>query len=421
MTGQSQDNSSISEDTRTPKKSWQQRMAAVGVIVFLLAMGISVSLYLVKTKPQAKRKHPAKMQALVTTIKVAPITTNVRIKALGRIIPAQEITLQARVSGKAVYLHPDLVPGGIVTKEKLLVKLDDIDYKLVLQNKQTALARAKADRRIEEGNQLVAEQEWELIKRQSEDIDASTIDLALRKPQLEKVKAAVEAAQAEVDRAEVDLKRTRIRAPFNAVVREKNIDLGSQISGQSPIAVLTGIDTFWAEISVPVAKLAWIKLPGAKKRGSEVRVYADGAQPYKGKIVNLLPDLDPDGLMARLLIAVPDPMGLKSNGKPLLLGSFVRVEIIGKKIKNVFRIPRASLKENDTVLLAAEDETLHIQPVSVRWKNTSLVFIDQGLKAGDRVIVSNLAAPIEGMPLQVAGDAPEKASGAGEGKGNAQR
>lgn len=414
MTGQSQNNNSVPEDTRPPKKSWQQRMAAVGVILFLLAVGISISLYLVRTKPQAKRKPPAKMQALVTTMSVAPITTNVRVKALGNIVPAQEIILQARVSGRTVYLHPNLVPGGTVKKDELLVKLDDTDYKLALQNKQTALARAKADLRIEEGNQLVAEQEWQVIKRQSEDIDASTIDLALRKPQLEKAKAAVAAAQAEVEQAVVDLERTRIKAPFNAVVRQKNIDLGSQVSSQSAIAVLAGIDAFWAEISVPVAKLAWIEMPHARKRGSEVRVYADGAPPYKGKIVNLLPDLDPDGLMARLLIAVPDPMGLKDNGKSLLLGSFVRVEIIGKKIKNVFQIPRASLKENDTVLLAAEKGTLHIQPVSVRWKNTDLVFIDQGLKVGDRVIVSNLATPIEGMPLQLV-------NGLDEGTGNAQR
>ena len=416
-----QHNDKISGDTPKPRKPWWQRLVAVAIIVVLLIGGVLAYMYLLGTKPTAKRKPPAKMQALVTTMTVAPLTTNVHIKALGRIIPAQQITLQARVSGKVIALHPDFIPGGIVEKDALLVKLDDTDYQLALKNKLNELARTKADLRIEEGLQAVAEQEWQLIKGQSDDIDKSTIDLALRKPQLEKVQTDIDSAATEVERAEVDLARTEIKAPFNVIVREKNIDLGSQVSSQSLIATLIGIDVFWAEISIPADKLDWIVLPSGGKNGSAVTVYGNEGVSYKAEIVNLLPDVDPDGLMARLLVAVSDPMGLKTDREPLLLGSFVRAEIQGKEIDNVIQVPRSSLHDTDTVLTVSDEETLHLQPVSVIWKNTDLVFIDAGLQAGDRVVVSNVPAPIEGMPVTIVENGPEQERRAAEGRGYGRR
>jgi len=416
-----QQNDKISEDTPKPRKSWGQRLVAVTIIGVLLVSGVLVSQYLLRTKPMAKRKPPAKMQALVSTMAVMPLTTRVQIKALGRIIPAQQITLQARVSGSVIALHPDFIPGGIVEKDALLLKLDDTDYRLALKNKINELSRTKADLRIEEGLQTVAEQEWQLIQGQSDDIDKSTIDLALRKPQLEKVQTDIDSAATEVERAEVDLARTEIKAPFNAIVREKQIDLGSQVSSQSLIATLVGIDVFWAEISIPADKLEWLVLPSGGRSGSAVTVYGNEGVEYQAEIVKLLPDIDPDGLMARLLVAVADPMGIGNDREPLLLGSFVRAEIQGKEIENVIQVPRSSLHDGDTVLTVSDNETLHLQPVSVKWKNFDHVFIDAGLKAGDRVVVSNVSAPIEGMPVTIADNGPQQSSQQAKGSGNGQR
>jgi len=397
------DNDRFSRDMPTPQRTWLQRLLALVLILIILLAGYGVARYLIATKPVAKRKQPAKIQTLVSIMEVAPTTTSVTVKALGRIVPAHEITLQAQVSGLIEYLHPEFTPGGIIKKGEVVVRIEATDYQLELKQKQNLLAQARADLRIEEGNQIVAEQEWKLIQEQSEDLDTSSEDLALRKPQLEKARADINVAKTEIEKARVDLERTVIKAPFNAVVREKNVDLGSQVTSQSAIVVLTGIDTFWAEVSVPVDNLDWIVLPHDETSGSKVMVYANGGIPYEGNIVKLMPDLDPDGLMARLVVAVKDPMGMKTNRKPLLLGSFIRAEITGRKVENIFQIPRASLMEGNKVLIAAPDETLHIQPVSVTWKNTDYVFIGEGLKAGDRIIVSNVPAPIEGMPLEING------------------
>ena len=205
-------NNNLTGDTKLPRRPLWQRLLALGLIVLLLAVGLMVSRLLMKTRPQAKRKAPKKMETLVRVVEVSPLTATVKIKARGRIIAAREITLQARVSGQVVFLHPDFIPGGIIAQDEILLKLDDIDYQLNLRRKDDALALAEADFRIEEGSQMVDRQEWELITSLTEDVDISSRDLALRKPQLAKAEAVVKSARTDLEKARVDLARTVIRA-----------------------------------------------------------------------------------------------------------------------------------------------------------------------------------------------------------------
>jgi hypothetical protein len=94
-------------------------------------------------------------------------------------------------------------------------------------------------------------------------------------------------------------------------------------------------------------------------------------------------------------------MGLKSNNPPLPLGSFIEAEIIGREMQNVFKVPRPALGEENKLLTASEAETLRIKTVSVLWKEQDWVYIDTGMDGKTKIIVSNVPAPVEGMPLQI--------------------
>jgi len=391
-----------------PQRSLWQRLLALGLIVLLLLIGFIISRYLLKTRPQAKRKAPKRMEALVKVVKVMPTAENMRIEAPGRVVAARQITLKARVSGQVIYIHPDFIPGGVIKKGEVLLQLDDTDYQLELRRKEDALALAEADLRIEEGSQMVALKEWELITSLSDDIDTSSRDLALRKPHLIKAKAKIASAKTALERARVDLARTVIKAPFNLVVRAENVDLGLQVTPVSTLATLAATDIFWAEISLPVTKLAWFDMPEKQGKGKSgksktiVLLHILNQPSLTGKIITLTPDLDKDGLMARLLVAITDPLGLQKKHPPVLLGSFVTAEIIGRKLQNVYRIPRAALKENDLLLIADKDDRLVAKPVTVAYYGVNSVLVDSGLNPGDRLIISNLAAPINGMALKIA-------------------
>lgn len=394
-------------DLQTPVRPWWQRLIAIAIIAALLLTGLALAQYLFKTRPIAKRKPPAKMRALVKTTTINHVSQRVTVSALGFVGPAAELNMQARVSGTVIDLNPSLVPGGIIKQGEVVIRLDDADYQLNLRLKLDKLAQAKADLRLEEGNQLVAGQEWQMINDEGIITGEADLDLALRKPQLDKAMADVKLAETEVEQARLDLARTEISAPFNCVVLEKNVAIGSQITPQSSIATLTGTDTFWAEISVPIDQLKWLTLPDGKKPGSAVTVYTNDKSRHRGLLLKLLPDVDKDGLMARLLIEISDPLGLTTSQTPLFLGSFIRAEIAGQMLDKIFMVPRAALFENDNVLTVTNADTLHIQPVEVVWKNREFAFLGAGLNAGDEIIISNVSAPIEGMALDVDHSNPE--------------
>lgn len=400
---QAENNNIVAKRTPVPTRPWWQRLVAVCIILVLLFAGFTASKYLLETKPKAKTKPPTKEQTLVRTMQVCPITTNAILHALGNVIPAQEIQLMAQVSGQVLYVHPNLVPGGLVRKGEVLVRLDDRDYRIVLKQKQHALAKARADFQIEQGNQIVAQKEWEVINQLNADIDPSSQDLALRKPQLAKAESAILAAETDIEKAELDLTRAELKAPFDAVVKTKNIHLGSQISGQSPVATLVGTDVFWAEISLAMDKLPWVALPTATSAGSEVTIYSSLKAPYKGRIVSLLPELENNGLMVRLLIEIEDPLGLNSSTPtpPLPLGSHIEAEITGKIMTEVFQVPRSAVQDGNTVLTVSGDKTLQKQPIAILWKSPDWVYINNGISPESEIIISNVPAPVEGMPLAI--------------------
>jgi hypothetical protein len=168
--------------------------------------------------------------------------------------------------------------------------------------------------------------------------------------------------------------------------------------------------------------LKWISVPNQKgKKGAQVRVVHQSGYERTGEVIKLLGDLETEGRMARILAAIKDPLGLKDSGqttRPLLIGEYVRVEIEGSPLSQVFRIPRLALRDNDTIWVVADDSTLDIRPVTTIWRDTQTVFLDQGLNPGDKLIVSDLPAPVEGMNIQMEGaERAEPAQGEEMGSG----
>jgi len=79
----------------------------------------------------------------------------------------------------------------------------------------------------------------------------------------------------------------------------------------------------------------------------------------------------------------------------------VRVEIEGRQVDAVYRIPRTALRDNISVWVAGEDDTLDIRRIETAWRDSHTVLIRSGLNPGDRLIVSDLPVPVAGMPLRV--------------------
>ena len=125
--------------------------------------------------------------------------------------------------------------------------------------------------------------------------------------------------------------------------------------------------------------------------------------------------------MARVIVEIDDPFGLSQNkdSLPLLLGSFVTVDIASERELTAVTIPRTALLEGDKVMVVNKDNRLEIRDVEIVWREQDTVFTSSGLRAEDRVIKSRISRPIAGMLLKVLGDEVSDPPQATAPKGNA--
>ncbi len=395
----------IQPDTATPKRTTGQRLFALTLIVIILTCGLVAGRLIIASKPKAERKQRPKMQTLVQVIQVTPKDIAIQVEAMGTVLPAREMELKPRVSGTVLQLNPGVIPGGLLKKGEVVATLDPQDYQIQVERSRSNLEKALMDLRLEEGNQAVAKREYELIQSYSASAKDAPKDLALRRPQLAKARANEAVARTELQQARLNLERTKLKAPFNAIILNKEVAPGSQVTPQTRVVTLAGTDVFWVRVSLPHSALAMIDLPTPRTPGPEATFTSlagtTAEAPRKGTVIRLLSEVDPKGLMARLLIEVRNPMQQDNDRLPLLLGSMVRAHISGKILPNCYQIPRKSIRADSTLLLATNDNTLTIRQVTVAWQDKDYVYITQGLKPDDMLITSSVPAPIVGMKLKI--------------------
>ncbi|MBW2673781.1 MAG: efflux RND transporter periplasmic adaptor subunit [Deltaproteobacteria bacterium] len=374
--------------------------------LLVLVIAVVAALYIGSTAPKARRTPPVREAPMVETLLARHTSQRVVVPAMGSVIPAREITLKSQVTGDIVKINPRFTEGGHLKAGEALLKIDDQDYRLAVVELHSAVVSAEYALKLELGRQDVAKREWELLGgNASQKVPDS--DLALRKPHLEKAQADLVAARAAMKRAELDLARTTVRAPFNCIVRTKKVDLGSHVSSQDELAELVGTDEYRVRASVPVDRLKWISIPrGGDDQGSKVRILYGNGTGYerRGTVVKLLGDLEDEGRMARIMIVVGDPLNLtspESARPPLLIGEYVRVEIEGPELEGVVVLPRSALRDGRNIWIAGDDDTLDIRPMDIVWRGEETVLIKNSLADGERIIVTNLSTPIQGMKVMV--------------------
>ncbi|MDX2434474.1 MAG: efflux RND transporter periplasmic adaptor subunit [Desulfobacterales bacterium] len=374
------------------------------ICLLLIGAGIVGARLLIATKPKVNRRPPERMAPLVRTAVLQPENYTFSIPAMGTVIPSRETGLEVPVSGEVIYVHSEFTEGGMFAQGTKILQVDPKDYELAVQQKRRALADAEYSLKLEQGHQDVARQEWSLLYGDKV-VNKGESDLALRKPHLEKVQAEIAAAKAELEQAEINLNRTTLTAPFNALVLKSYVELGSQVSSQKRLADLVGTDTYWVQVSLPVDRLRWVQVPnGDQGAGSEVDIFYRADNVKTGRVARLLPDLSKEGRMARLLIEVADPLDLQAKDEKqpmLLIGEFVRVSIEGEELHNVYRVPRSALRNDREVWIVDEESKLAIRPVKTIWRDQDTVVVQDGFKPGEALVISDIPAPVAGMDLRV--------------------
>jgi len=467
MASKQQTDPSADAATRTGLPPRRRGRVLIGIVLHVvlplavLGVGALLTAFLITTGPEAAQKQPDRRATLVDVEVVAFGRHGAIVRAMGTVVPARVIDLHPRVSGEITDVGAEFLPGGRFGAGETMIQIDREDYELAvernilaldqselavqrcdlaIEQKQSDVARTEGELKLELGQQAVAKREYELL---GETVSEDDKELVLRQPQLRTVRAEEQAAKAALKDAEVakrsaqtaireaqnafkqarlDLQRTAIRAPFNAVVRSRDVNLGATVTPSTRLATLVGTDAYWVEVSVPVDQLKWIAIPqSTAEKGAAVRVQDEaawGAGVFRtGRVCRLTSDLEERGRMARLLVSIDDPLALEADnrGKPtVLIGSYVRVEIEGTELESAAPISRRLLRDGHNVWIMNADNRLEIRPVTVAFRSRDRVLVTEGVRPGERLVTTDLPAPVEGMPLRTRADGPSPPAAAGE-------
>ena len=98
---------------------------------------------------------------------------------------------------------------------------------------------------------------------------------------------------------------------------------------------------------------------------------------------------------------VKNPLDPPEGELPLLPGAFVRVEIDGKQAQDVATVPRNALVDGDQVWVVAEDDTIAPRSLTISWSDDTNVYATDGVRDGERLLVTDLPTLIKGMPVRV--------------------
>lgn len=381
-------------------------------LAFVIA-GASIAAWLVRSKPEAKPRAPEDPVTFVEVEIAQPASHQVTVAVMGVVRAEREVTLHTEVSGRVVQYAETLVDGGLVKAGDPLVRLDARDYDSAVEISKADLAQARLAVREEEVQRTVAEAEW---RDAPPDFSEQSRAYVMREPHLDAAQARVSSARTRIKKAKRDVGKTLIRAPFDAVVLDENIELGQLVGPQTPVARLAGVDRFWIQASIPVSQLPFLEIPTVntdEPQGSPATVidHAAGELRREGFVLRLLPAVEERGRMAQIVLAVDDPLGLQQppseRPTPLLVGTYVEAELRGRTLDDVVTVPRRAMIDDAHVWVVDDQQRLRSREVQVAWRERGRVFVQQGLAAGERFVVSNLPMATDGMLVQQVEPTPE--------------
>ena len=379
------------------------RQTVVSLTVLAVCGGIAYGLS-TWSKPPKKEEELA-VDPLVEFRVMIPETLSFTVESQGVVRPSIETSLVAEVAGVVTDVSSQFVSGGVFQKGDVLASIDDSDYRVAVRQAEANLTASEARLQEESAKAQAERKNWTRSGRSLADAP----DLLLRKPFVAEAKANVMAASAQLEKARRDLERTRIRAPYDGMVRERSVNLGQYVTTGIQAGSIFAIADAEVRLSLKPSDLNFIDLPSAgevveepvavelsQSMGSQTMTWQASLDRVEGVV-------DEQSRMHYVVARVDDPYGLSSDDDsfPLKAGSFVYARILGSELEGLFNLPRSAVYGDGRVLVVDENNSLHFRRIIPVYADEASVYFKQGLSEGDRIAITPLANPIEGMRVRL--------------------
>lgn len=292
-----------------------------------------------------------------------------KISSTGTVLANEEVELRSETSGKIIQIH--FSEGRFVSKGDILVKINDADLQAELRKAESKV-RLMEDREARQKqlvqNQMISREEYE-----------STFN-------------ELEASKAERDLIKAQIDKTEIRAPFNGIVRLREVSEGSFVTTSTVIARLQNLSNLKVDFSIPQRYAPVVQI------GDELEFKLSGSEnKFKAKVFAIEPKIDPSTRTLRIRAICP------ANYKGLFPGAFADVELSLKEIENAVLIPSVAivpeLKGQKVYLY--KDGMVKPQKVELGVRKENIVHIISGLTEGDTVITSGILQIRQGAKVKI--------------------
>jgi len=329
--------------------------------------------------------------AAVTVAQAASQDVPVYIDAVGKISAREVVTIQPQVSGRIAQLH--FTDGADVRAGQLLFTIDARPYQAQLEQAQANLAQAEAALAL-------AQASFARVENVSDPRAVSRQDFDTKKSAVAAAQAQVQQNRAAVESARLNLEYCFIRTPIDGRAGQRSVDAGNVISANNgSLLVIQRLDPVYVDFTVSENELTSVQRQMAQG-GLRVEVNLPDAmaEPREGKLT-FVDNAVQEGTGTIKLRAT-----LANRDRQFWPGRFAKVRLILATRRDAVLVPAEASQESAKgkfVYVIKSDGSAELRPVKLGQRQGEKVVIEDGLKAGERIVVKGQMGVMPGAKVRI--------------------
>jgi multidrug efflux system membrane fusion protein len=397
----------LDHETGPPSKShwwvWLLIFALVGYGCYRLYRFETAKKAAMSAKRGAIRPH----NVPVVAASVRQGDMPVYLEGLGSVTAFNTVTVKTRIDGQLISVN--FKEGQFVNKGDVLAEIDPRPYQVALDQANGNLAQAKGTLAKDEAALRDAQVNYQrdlqlfkenIIAKQQLDTQLATADQS--RGAIEADRAVIAGAQAAIDSAKLNLTYTKITAPISGRIGLRLVDSGNMIhsADATGLAVITQLQPISVLFNIPEDQLPDVlaKLRTGAKLKAEAYDRAGRNKLADGSLLTVDNQIDQTTGTSKLKAIFPN------NDSALFPNQFVNVRLALDTKKNVLIIPAVAIQRGPTgtfVYAVRDDDSVTVRSVKVGLTEGNDVSIDEGLQAGEKVVVDGAEKLTEGMKVSL--------------------
>lgn len=365
------------------------------VPVAFLAMAVAVLVLLYATRPKAERQAAEERLASVLVSPVEPQSLRIPVFTRGLVLPDSDLPVVSETSGPVTYISPNFVAGGYFRKGEVLLRVDDVETRLMIKKAEAVLAQA---------TQALAQASAEARSMQSN----PSAEIVRHHDQ--QARFQHEAAKADLAHLRQQQAKAELIAPFDGRVQSQTVNMGAYLKPGVPLGRIFAVNMAGVRLPLSNEQAALVDLAstrlGLSSEGPKATFYLnhDGTRyHWSGMVLGTEASVDEFNRQLYVVAKIMDPFSddpAQPGRPPLTLGTFVDVEIEGREFEDVYAVQRRAFLNGSQLWIVDDKDRLQRREVDILYKGRDVIYVTKGLNAGDQVVLSHLKTAVDGLPVR---------------------